>query len=131
MTTPPTPDPLTALAAELGRIGQRLDGMGVELMTLRDGMGAAGAASPPEGRTVTLRGEGGATPGHGGPTQGGPTADRWGDPAAGGWGDPPAGHWGGPPAGRWGSPPVAGGRAPSTAPTDEPSPMWPAGPPAA
>ena len=42
MTTAPTPDPLTALAAELGRIGQRLDGMGVELMTLRDGMGAAG-----------------------------------------------------------------------------------------
>ena len=42
MTTTPTPDPLTALAAELGRIGQRLDGMGVELMTLRDGMGAAG-----------------------------------------------------------------------------------------
>ena len=59
MTTTPTPDPLTALAAELGRIGQRLDGMGVELMTLRDGMGAAGAPPPPEGRTVALRGEGG------------------------------------------------------------------------
>src|SRR5947209_17260276 len=44
MTTP-TPDPLTALAAELGRIGRRLDGIGVELMTLRDGMGAAGAAA--------------------------------------------------------------------------------------
>jgi len=27
MTTTPTPDPLAALAAELGRIGRRLDGM--------------------------------------------------------------------------------------------------------
>ena len=52
MATTPTPDPLTALAAELGRIGQRLDGMSVELMTLRDGMGAADRPSSPEGRTV-------------------------------------------------------------------------------
>ena len=53
MTTAPTPDPLTALAAELGRIGQRLDGMGVELLALRDGMGGRQAARPrPEGRTV-------------------------------------------------------------------------------
>ena len=77
MTTAPTPDPLTALAAELGRIGQRLDGMGVELMTLRDGMGAAGRPSPPEGRTVALRGEEAATSGHGGPARGGaPVARR-------------------------------------------------------
>ena len=39
MTTTPTPDPLTALAAELGADRARLDGMGVELLTLRDGMG--------------------------------------------------------------------------------------------
>ena len=38
MTTTPTPDPLAALAAELGRIGRRLDGMGVELLALRGGM---------------------------------------------------------------------------------------------
>ena len=79
MTPTPTPDPLTALAAELGRIGQRLDGMGVELMTLRDGMGAAGRPSPPEGRTVALRGEVGATSGHGGPAQGLPISPPAGD----------------------------------------------------
>src|SRR6185312_4527505 len=82
MTTIPTPDPLTALAAELGRIGQRLDGMGVELMTLRDGMGAAAAASPPEGRTVALRGEEAATSGHGGPARGGAPVAGGGDLSA-------------------------------------------------
>ena len=45
MTTTPTPDPLAALAAELGRIGQRLDGMGVELLALREGGPAATASA--------------------------------------------------------------------------------------
>lgn len=99
MTTAPTPDPLTALAAELGRIGQRLAGMGVELMTLRHGMGAAGAASPPEGRTVALGGEGGATSGHGGPA-----ASPWGGPPVGGGGVAATGEpWPGEPASSAGS----------------------------
>ena len=120
MTTTPTPDPLTALAAELGRIGQRLDGMGVELMTLRDGMGVAGRPSSPEGRTVALRGEEAATSGHGG-------AARGGAPVAGGgelssWAAPPAGV-----AGSWAASP-AGMAAPpfSAAPAGlGPVPGWP------
>ena len=47
MTTTPTPDPLAALAAELGRIGQRLDGMGVELLALRNTGSAARWSAPP------------------------------------------------------------------------------------
>ena len=58
MTTTPTSDPLAALAAELGRIGRRLDGMGVELLTLREaGSGVtetARAPSPTEGQPVGL-----------------------------------------------------------------------------
>jgi hypothetical protein len=72
-------------------------------MTLRDGMGAAAATSPPEGRTVALRGEGGATAGHGGVAhgaQGGPSVAGGGASSAGepspAPGIPPAG----PPCGR-------------------------------
>ena len=59
MTTTPTSDALAALAAELGRIGRRLDGMGVELLTLRgaeSGMPEAATAAlvPADGQTVGL-----------------------------------------------------------------------------
>jgi len=47
----PTPDGLTALAAELGRIGRRLDGMGAELLALRacESRGPQGPAPCPVG----------------------------------------------------------------------------------
>lgn len=46
MTTP-TSDPLSALAAELGRIGRRLDGMGVELLALRESAPQVPSVSTP------------------------------------------------------------------------------------
>ena len=133
MTPTPTPDPLTALAAELGRIGQRLDGMGVELMTLRDGMGAAGAPSPPEGRTVALRGEVGATSGHGGPAQGFPISPpaapaAWAAPTAGA-SAPPSSPPGGSAASWAASPPGAAASSPWSPPARAASPAGMAAPP--
>lgn len=53
MTTTSTPDRAVALAAELGRIGRRLDGMGVELLTLRGGAPGSPDGEPSAGAGAT------------------------------------------------------------------------------
>jgi len=77
MTTTPTPDPLAALAAELGRIGQRLDGMGVELLALRDGGPAARWSAPPAAAAAPPLPPGGAAASWYGPPVGAGVPSPW------------------------------------------------------
>jgi uncharacterized membrane protein len=153
MTTTSTSDRLTALAAELGRIGRRLDGMGVELLTLREAESsgateaATGPAAGPWGGRAPGHWAGGGTPfpvPAGAPyTQypspsAGTTAPPWSGPPAGlgpvpGWSSPgwaPAGPpSGSPPSTAWGapeppgSPPPTAWGAPAPAPAPKRSPL--------
>jgi uncharacterized membrane protein len=119
MTTP-TSDSLTALADELGRIGRRLDGMGVELLALRQsasGPTAFGGRPPAQLPTVERAPLPPSGPGQMPPVPG------WGAPVQPGWAPqgpvPPAPPAGLPPYQNWGVP--QGG----------PTAMAPAAPPAA
>jgi uncharacterized membrane protein len=113
MTTP-TSDPLAALADELGRIGRRLDGMGVELLALRES--APGAATRPAGLPpVAAAGQsptGVPAPSRrpAAPPQGGPVPAPSGTPVAsdGRAAGPPAGLGPVPPVAGWGAPPQPG-----------------------
>ena len=144
MTTTPTSDPLAALAAELGRIGRRLDGMGVELLTLREAESevaaeaATAAPSPTEGQAVGLPVPGAAAPSGapgswggagavaasaGGAVAGPPHGAAMAEPGHGGsaHGDSgaPGGPWGGPGPDQW-----AGGGTPLPVPAGAPYPSY-------